>query len=155
MIVRWQLDSTRACEKHYWRFILDALTALIEAAEENGVSFVYAISPGLDITYSSSKDVQLLKKKLDQVSSFGCKSFALLFDDIEIEMCEADKEIFQSFAQAQVSVTNEVYQYFNQPAKFLFCPTGNNAHNFSAFFQYIPSIALILYSFQRGDVNIY
>ena len=113
--------------KRYWRFILDALTALIEAAEENGVSFVYAISPGLDITYSSSKDVQLLKKKLDQVTSFGCKSFALLFDDIEIEMCEADKEIFQSFAQAQVSVTNEVYQYLNQPAKFLFCPTGNNA----------------------------
>lgn len=98
---------------------------MIEAAEEYGVSFVYAISPGLDITYSSSKDVQLLKKKLDQVSSFGCKSFALLFDDIEIEMCEADKEIFQSFAQAQVSVTNEVYQYLNQPAKFLFCPTGN------------------------------
>ena len=108
-------------------FIPDALTALIEAATASSVSFVYAISPGLDITYSSSKDVQLLKKKLEQVSSFGCASFALLFDDIEIEMCEADKEIFQSFAQAQVSVTNEVYQHLNQPAKFLFCPTGKDS----------------------------
>ena len=49
-------------------FVADALTALIEAAEAHGVSFVYAISPGLDITYSSSKDTQLLKKKLQQVS---------------------------------------------------------------------------------------
>eukprot|EP00918_Siedleckia_nematoides_P037386 GHVU01081099.1.p1 GENE.GHVU01081099.1~~GHVU01081099.1.p1 ORF type:complete len:921 (+),score=115.42 GHVU01081099.1:309-2765(+) len=37
-------------------------------------------------------------------------------------MCEADKQIFQSFAQAQVSVTNEVYEHLNQPT-FLFCPT--------------------------------
>lgn len=57
-----------------------------------------------------------------QVASFGCKSFALLFDDIEVEMCEADKAVFQSFAHAQVSVSNETYQYLNQP-KFLFCPT--------------------------------
>ena len=59
-----------------------------------------------------------------QVSSFGCKSFAILFDDIEVEMCAPDKEIFQSFANAQVSVTNEVFQHLGQPEKFLFCPTG-------------------------------
>ena len=58
-----------------------------------------------------------------QVASFGCSCFALLFDDIEVDMCETDKEIFQSFAHAQVSVTNEVYQHLGQPA-FLFCPTG-------------------------------
>lgn len=99
------------------------MTSLIEAASESDVEFVYAISPGLDITFSNSKDVGLLKKKLEQVSSFGCRHFALLFDDIDVDMCEADKEIFQSFAQAQVSVTNEVYQHLNQP-HFLFCPTG-------------------------------
>ena len=59
-----------------------------------------------------------------QVASFGCKCFALLFDDIDADMCEADKEIFQSAAHAQVSVTNEVYQHLNQP-RFLFCPTGD------------------------------
>jgi hypothetical protein len=58
-----------------------------------------------------------------QVSQFGCSAFALLFDDIESEMCEADKEMFQSFAHAQVSVTNEIYQHLGQ-TKFLFCPTG-------------------------------
>jgi len=33
-----------------------------------------------------------------------------------------DKEVFQSFAQAQVSVTNEIFDYLGHP-KFLFCPT--------------------------------
>jgi hypothetical protein len=41
-----------------------------------------------------------------QVSQFGCQAFALLFDDIEPEMSEADKEVFQSFAHAQVSEKN-------------------------------------------------
>ena len=36
-------------------------------AEGNRVRFIYAISPGLDIVYSSASDVSVLKKKLDQV----------------------------------------------------------------------------------------
>lgn len=50
----------------------------------------------------SVKEVTALKRKLEQVSQFGCIAFALLFDDIEPEMSEADKEVFQSFAHAQV-----------------------------------------------------
>lgn len=61
-----------------------------------------------------------------QVCEFGCRSFALLFDDIEPEMCAADKEAFSSFAHAQVSITNQVYQHLQEPETFLFCPTGNN-----------------------------
>ena len=65
----------------------------------------------------------ILKRKLDQIVEFGCTAFALLFDDIEPEMSQCDKEAFQSFAQAQVSVTNEIYEYLGQPKGFLFCPT--------------------------------
>nr|CAG4651614.1 EOG090X01OH [Triops cancriformis] len=112
----------------YWRDLYtveeaDHLTTLIAAAKEHNIAFYYALSPGLDIAYSSPKDMAILKRKLDQVVQFGCNSFALLFDDIESEMSESDKEIFQSFAHAQVSVTNEIYQHLNQPKGFLFCPT--------------------------------
>ena len=100
------------------------MTGLIKAAAEHNVNFVYALSPGLDMSYSNTKEVTCLKRKLEQVASFGCKAFALLFDDIDVDMSEADKAVFLSFAQAQVSVTNEVYQHLNQPARFLFCPTG-------------------------------
>ncbi|XP_070541365.1 protein O-GlcNAcase-like isoform X2 [Ptychodera flava] len=113
--------------RSYWRDMYSVeeaehLTFLIESAKDNDVQFIYALSPGLDITFSSAKEVTSLKRKLEQVKEFGCDAFAILFDDIDTDMCAADKEIFQSFAHAQVSVTNEVYQHLGQPL-FLFCPT--------------------------------
>ena len=54
-------------------FVSDHLTGLINAAKEQNVTFVYALSPGLDITFSSSKEVTYLKRKLEQVS----KTFVL------------------------------------------------------------------------------
>ncbi|XP_072433853.1 protein O-GlcNAcase isoform X2 [Chiloscyllium punctatum] len=99
------------------------LKALVLAAQECGVEFVYAISPGQDITFSSSCDLSLLKQKLRQVKGFGCMAFAILFDDIDHAMCPTDKETFSSFAHAQTSVANEIYQYLGEPPIFLFCPT--------------------------------
>uniref|UniRef100_A0A669BXZ2 protein O-GlcNAcase n=1 Tax=Oreochromis niloticus TaxID=8128 RepID=A0A669BXZ2_ORENI len=112
----------------FWRELYsveeaEQLMTLIGAANEHGIEFIYAISPGLDITFSNQKEVSALKRKLDQVSHFGCKSFALLFDDIDHNMCPADKEVFSSFAHAQVSITNEIFQYLGEPETFLFCPT--------------------------------
>ncbi|XP_014894150.1 protein O-GlcNAcase [Poecilia latipinna] len=112
----------------YWRELYspeeaEQLVALISAAEKNRVEFIYAISPGLDITFSNPGEVAALKRKLDQVKAFGCRSFSLLFDDIETEMCPADKQAFSSFAHAQVAVTNEVYQHLRDAKTFLFCPT--------------------------------
>ncbi|XP_045556632.1 protein O-GlcNAcase isoform X5 [Salmo salar] len=101
----------------------EQLITLISAAKEYGIELIYAISPGLDITFSNQKEVSTLKRKLDQVTHFGCKSFALLFDDIDHNMCPADKEVFSSFAHAQVSITNEIFQYLGEPETFLFCPT--------------------------------
>ncbi|CAG0883171.1 unnamed protein product [Cyprideis torosa] len=111
----------------FWRVLYtveeaEHLSSLIKAAKEHDVTFYFAVSPGLDITYSSPKDVAALKRKLDQVKEFGCEAFALLFDDIVPEMSKSDKEVFQTFAHAQVSVTNDIYQHLGS-AKFLFCPT--------------------------------
>ncbi|XP_044271057.1 protein O-GlcNAcase isoform X2 [Tribolium madens] len=130
---KWGMDSyvyaPKDDYKHraYWRELYtveeaEHLTGLIQAAKDQNITFYYALSPGLDITYSSVKEITALKRKLEQVSQFGCTAFALLFDDIEPEMSEADKEVFQSFAQAQVSITNDIYQHLGQP-KFLVCPT--------------------------------
>lgn len=46
---------------------LEQLMTLIGAAKEHGIEFIYAISPGLDITFSNQKEVSALKRKLDQV----------------------------------------------------------------------------------------
>ncbi|XP_074095646.1 O-GlcNAcase isoform X1 [Cotesia typhae] len=130
---KWGMDSYLYAPKDdykhraFWRDLYtveeaEHLTGLITSARDSGITFYYALSPGLDITYSSVKEVTALKRKLEQVSQFGCTAFALLFDDIEPEMSEADKEVFQSFAHAQVSVTNDIFQHLGQP-KFLLCPT--------------------------------
>lgn len=98
------------------------LRALVESAKDNNVNFVYAISPGLDIVYSSEKEMETLKKKLDQVKSTGCNSFAVLFDDIEVQMQAADKQKFKSFATAQVHIANTIFEDL-EPKVFMFCPT--------------------------------
>lgn len=99
------------------------LRTLMVEAERRGLTFVYALSPGQDIVFSSASDLSLLKRKLRQVSELGCRAFALLFDDIDHSLCQADSQVFSSFAHAQVSVTNEIYQSLGQPPVFLFCPT--------------------------------
>ncbi|KAM9236322.1 LOW QUALITY PROTEIN: protein O-GlcNAcase-like [Leptosomus discolor] len=123
------------------------MRSLIEAAQEQGVEFVFAISAGQDMVFSSAGDRLLLQQKLrqglvrgwlppfsllrdpsspcpcPQVAAMGCRSFALLFDDIDPCMCQADRDVFPSLAQAQASVANEVYQELGQPSIFLFCPT--------------------------------
>lgn len=65
-------------EKHraYWRemYTLEeaaGLSELIKETTKGGIHFIYAISPGLDMTFSNKQEVALLKKKLDQVRESG------------------------------------------------------------------------------------
>lgn len=46
---------------------LNQLNQLIHLTKQCGIHFIYALSPGLDIIYSSEKDFDALKKKFDQV----------------------------------------------------------------------------------------
>ena len=43
------------------------LKQLIASSKECGITFYYALSPGLDISFSSSIDIHLLQRKMDQV----------------------------------------------------------------------------------------
>ena len=43
------------------------IVGFIRTAHQHGVSFIYGLSPGMDITYSSQKEMAALKRKLDQV----------------------------------------------------------------------------------------
>ena len=65
------LRSVKAQEGTEWvtlpNCLVEQLMTLIGAAQEHGIEFIYAISPGLDITFSNQKEVTALKRKLDQV----------------------------------------------------------------------------------------
>ena len=69
-----------------WRlpYPADAIADLAETvavAREAGVEFVYALSPALDIRYTSEADFDAVVGKLRQVAGAGVRRFALLFDD--------------------------------------------------------------------------
>lgn len=95
---------------------------MITSANNANVTFVYSLSPGIDIIYSDPKEIKAIQDKLSQVRSLGCNAFALLFDDIESTMNQNDSAKFDSFVMAQLTVTNEVYEYMGKPI-FFFCPT--------------------------------
>lgn len=99
------------------------LQRLISRCQETNVTFVYGISPGLDIAYSQTKEVDLLKSKLDQLKNAGCSGFCLLWDDIDTTLPPEDADAFGSLAEAQIAISNKVFAHLGRPSSFLFCPT--------------------------------
>uniref|UniRef100_A0A1B0A637 Uncharacterized protein n=1 Tax=Glossina pallidipes TaxID=7398 RepID=A0A1B0A637_GLOPL len=75
------------------------------AVKDQGITLYNALSPSLDMTYSSQKELQTL----DHVS----QAFALLFADIEFELCTSDKEVSQTFVNAQVPAVNEIFTHMD------------------------------------------
>ena len=93
------------------------------AAEHNSVEFIYALSPGLNVSFSNPSDRKSLLAKFQQLQSVGIKSFAILFDDIQSSLSKEDSDKFSSPADAQADLTNEIYLQTGEPRVFLFCPT--------------------------------
>jgi protein O-GlcNAcase/histone acetyltransferase len=58
------------------------LKQVILACAQRNLRFIYALSPGLDIRYSSDSDLERLRARFEQMLTLGCRDFALLFDDI-------------------------------------------------------------------------
>ena len=58
--------------RHFWRVLyteeeVAQLKQLIDRSKECKINFVYAISPGIDMMYSSAEELQILHFKLKQV----------------------------------------------------------------------------------------
>lgn len=98
------------------------LKELVETANANHVDFTFALSPGLDICYSSEDDFNATITKFDQVREFGVTSFYIALDDIPIEFhCESDKKKWEDegdyrwFADAQAYYLNRVQKEYLEP----------------------------------------
>jgi protein O-GlcNAcase/histone acetyltransferase len=112
--------------KLYTQAELDALREVIAECHQRGLRFVYAVSPGLDIRYSSETDLERLKHRFAQVMALGCQDFGLFFDDIPDRLEVEDIQRWGSLASAQSQITNTVFQWVRErspTSRFLFCPT--------------------------------
>lgn len=133
----WELDTYLYAPKDdlkhraLWRepYSTTEATALGEMIAEcgrRGLRFIYALSPGLDIRYSSAADLEVLRQRFAQMRALGCEHFALLLDDIPDRMHAEDAARWDSFAAAQCHVANALFRWLREQsptARFLFCPT--------------------------------
>jgi len=65
---------------------ISELKNLVATAKANGVRFIFAVSPGLDLNYKGKKgaaDFELMMKKLEAVYQIGVRDFAIFFDDLK------------------------------------------------------------------------
>lgn len=65
---------------------LTELSDLIAAAKRQQVKFIFAVSPGLDISFAGEQgqnDRLAMQEKLNAMYDLGVRDFAIFFDDIE------------------------------------------------------------------------
>jgi protein O-GlcNAcase/histone acetyltransferase len=105
----------------------EQLGRLIKRCLKLGLRFVYALSPGLDISYNSTADLRCIRERFEQLSALGCKDFAILFDDIPERIKKADLKRFGSLGSAQCHVANAIFKSAREQGsrgRFFFCPTA-------------------------------
>lgn len=104
---------------------LERFQELVRVAEDAGIDLYFAISPGLSIKYSSEEDYQALLQKLLSMHMLGIHHVALFLDDVPEELQHPeDKEVFDSLADAHVSLINRLYvELKNRGIALVVCPT--------------------------------
>lgn len=93
---------------------------LVAVADSVGVTLVFAISPGLNIVYSDSSDIGILRKKITDMLDLGFDEVALFLDDVPEELRhEADQARFTSLADAHIHLVNSI----KEGIPLMVCPT--------------------------------
>lgn len=92
---------------------LTEMKELVQTAKSNYVDFVFAISPGVSIQFTSEADWQALCKKTTAMIDIGVTHFALLLDDIDPNLrYAADRTMYKgNYALAQVELCNKYQSY--------------------------------------------
>lgn len=64
---------------------LQNLARLVAAAQQNGVRFIFAVSPGLDLHFGAGEDADrsAMLAKFEALYQLGVRDFAIFFDDIQ------------------------------------------------------------------------
>ena len=106
---------------------IEQFKRLIDVARENCVCFIFSISPGLSIKYSSDEELSILYDKIKEIWELGVKWFAIMLDDIPEKLIhEEDKKMFKSLAEAQAYMLNKLYAKLKEldpEIMLIMCPT--------------------------------
>lgn len=106
---------------------LAELKALFDLANENYMSFYWAVGPGLTYHYTSEEDFSLLMAKIKSIYNIGVRNFGLLLDDIPWDFqYDDDQSSYESIIDAHIDLVNKAYSYlkeFDSSINLTVCPT--------------------------------
>lgn len=103
---------------------LASFRGIVEECRSRNITFIYALSPGLDVRFQDEGDRERLVARFEQLRSVGIRDFALLFDDLPL--ARPEQQPVASLAEAHGELANWVHRRFVQPGgtgRWLFCPT--------------------------------
>lgn len=98
----------------------EKMKELVEVARRNKVNFVWAVHPGVDIKWTKTDSMNVVKK-FESMYKLGVRSFAVFFDDIYGEGSSGIKQ-----AQLLNYVTDEFVKKYDDVEPLIMCPTQYN-----------------------------
>jgi hyaluronoglucosaminidase len=103
---------------------LERLSELATECGRHAVDFVYSLSPGLSIRYSSPEDLDALAGKFDSVAALGVRAFGLLLDDIpDTLQHDSDRQAFPDLVDAHIALVRGLFGRFGHDRRLIVCPT--------------------------------
>ncbi len=116
---KWDPYHRRFWRNPYPPRALEELRIFVDWCLKLGVEPVIAISPGLDIDYSSERDISVLVRKLEEFVEMGVRTLALFLDDIPPTLRGKG---FRTLAEAQAHLANRVVENLSID-RLVLCPT--------------------------------
>ena len=97
---------------------LNDLAELINQAKADNVKFIFAVSPGLDLDYSSESEQDAMIAKLKAMYDLGVRDFAIFFDDIENMDGGAQAQFLNVIQDRFVKVYDDVSPLITVPTEY-------------------------------------
>ena len=97
------------------------LAALVGEAQKHNVRFIFAVSPGLDFSYSflrGAEDREKLLEKLESVYALGVRDFAIFFDDIKEKDGAGQAELLRWLDERFVRTHGDVSPLITVPTEY-------------------------------------
>ena len=97
------------------------IEALVRVSRANNIKFIFAISPGLDFSYSllhGAADRKKLLEKMESVYSIGVRDFAVFFDDIEEKNGTGQAELLRWLEEHFVAAHGDVSHLMTVPTEY-------------------------------------
>ena len=97
------------------------LAALVGEAQAHNVKFIFAVSPGLDFSYSffrGAEDREKLLQKLESVYALGVRDFAVFFDDIKEKDGVGQAELLRWLDEHFVAAHGDVSPLITVPTEY-------------------------------------